>query len=92
MPRITPVEAGRSPFIHTIAVVQMAGTVQREPYEKAVSGQKFAPRVIEQNAVGLQRVLYPFAVCMPLLQGKDTTCLRCFEKKAATNYTNFTNF
>ncbi len=63
-----PVKAACAAFVHAIAVVEVARAIQREADEEVVSGQEFAPDIVEHNSVSLKRVLDPFSVSVLLLE------------------------
>ncbi len=47
-----------SAAVDAVGVVELAWTVDAQPDEEVVLLEERAPRVIEENAVGLERVLH----------------------------------
>ena len=52
------VERAVSAAVDAVRVVELAWTVDAQPDEEIVLLEERAPRVIEENAVGLERVLH----------------------------------
>ena len=58
-----PARKGRLPALrHAEGVVNILRTVERDAHQKVVRGEKVAPRLVDQRAVGLERILDALAV------------------------------
>ena len=55
-PRITLSNVGASALVHAIGIVHLARAVQAQPDQELVGSEELAPLVVEQHAVGLDRV------------------------------------
>lgn len=56
-----PGEAALSALVHPVGVVDLRRAVYRQPHEEAVLGEERGPRIVEEGAVGLDRVHDPLA-------------------------------
>ena len=63
-----PLEGRLAALRHTKGVVDLLRSVERDAHQKVVPCEEVAPRLVDQRAVGLQRVLDPLAVGIFLLQ------------------------
>src|SRR5258708_5475603 len=62
------VERRGTTFVHAIAVMKLARTIDGQSYQPVFGVQEFAPSVVEEHAVGLQRILNAFTTGVLLLQ------------------------
>ena len=61
-------ESGPAALRQAECVVYILGAVEREPHQKVVGGEELAPPLVDQRAVGLQRVLDALAAGVFALQ------------------------
>ncbi len=71
--RHDPLESRLLSFVDAVTVVELARTVNRDPYEKSVGSKKFSPLVVYEDPVSLEGISNALAVRVLLLQLQRAT-------------------
>src|SRR5208283_4915477 len=50
------IKSGLAAFVHAVGIVQFARTVNGNAYQELIFKEEFRPRVVQQDAVGLEGV------------------------------------